>query len=235
MSDPHIRAAFYLSPTLDALWRWSADGETLVWADDRTIAFRPEVEAVLRRFAPGGLPPFGAVALLLAACREGWPESNGRDTIAGYTRVFAGMKVGVGDSVKLTGPQVAFGRVAREIERLLEGLDAVNRLPPEVRDGTAAKAVLAETVFEDAPGRGSPEDADLVILAFDEGISPETLRPRLSSEDALAQFAQQVDGMRTGLARIDAESLARRAKTGLDESVQAADEDLSPPERVRRP
>ena len=42
-ADPHIRAAFYLSPTLDALWRWSIDGETLVWADDRTIAFEPNL------------------------------------------------------------------------------------------------------------------------------------------------------------------------------------------------
>ena len=48
MPDPHIRAAFYPSPTLDALGRWDAEGEALVWADERTIAFRAEAETVLR-------------------------------------------------------------------------------------------------------------------------------------------------------------------------------------------
>src|SRR5918997_4843385 len=117
MPDPHIRAAFYLSPTLDALWRWSDSAEVLTWPDDATIAFRAEVEAVLGRLAPGGLPPFGAVALLLAACREGWFTSRGRETIAGYARVFGGMNTSAASNVPQAGPQGAvqlvFGRVAR--------------------------------------------------------------------------------------------------------------------------
>jgi len=86
MADPQIRAAFYLSPTLAGLWRWSDDGQVLTWPDNSTIAFRGEVEAVLHRLAPGGLPPFGAVALLLAACREGWTQSVGRALIVDRER-----------------------------------------------------------------------------------------------------------------------------------------------------
>src|SRR5918997_2847216 len=92
MPDPHIRAAFYLSPTLDALWRWSDSAEVLPWPDGTTIAFRGEVEAVLGRLAPGGLPPFGAVALLLAACRDAWPDSQGRGAVAGHAAVFGRMR-----------------------------------------------------------------------------------------------------------------------------------------------
>ena len=238
MADPHIRAAFYLSPTLDALWRWGGDGEVLTWPDDTTIAFRPEVEAVLRRVAAvggGGLPPFGAVALLLAACRDGWPESRGRATIAGYARAFGGMNAGVdATAAPLLGAQLVSGRVAREVERLLDGLDAVHRLPKNLREGVAAKSVLAETVLEAAKNRSTPADAALVLQALDDGVNPETLRPRLSNEEALSQFATQVDGLSEGLARVDADALARRAATGLDQPVEAPGEDLSPPERVRR-
>ena len=64
-------------------------------------------------------------------------------------------------------------------------------------------------------------------------LNAETLRPQLSNEEPLSQFAAQVEGMHAGLARVSADALVRRAKTGLDEEVKPADEDLSPPERVR--
>lgn len=235
MADPHIRAAFYLSPTLDALWRWSDDAQVLSWAEgEKTIAFRAEVEAVLTRLAPSGLPPFGAVALLLAACRDGWTTSHGRDVVAGYARVFGGMQTTSAPAVPISGPQSLFSRIARDVAQLLEGLDRVNALPRELREGLASKALLAEVVFEGAKNRSTPEEAALIVQALSEGVNAETLRPQLCNEEALAQFAQHVDGLHEGLARIDAESLARRARTGIDEPVHPPDDDLSPPERVRQ-
>ena len=77
-------ATSYLSPSTDSLWRWSADGEVLTWSDGTTIAFRQEVEAVVERLAPHGLPPFGAVALLLGACRDGWEQASGREGFLRY-------------------------------------------------------------------------------------------------------------------------------------------------------
>jgi len=51
-------------------------GEVIAWADDTTIAFRPEILYVLQRLAPHGLPPLGAVVLLLApGCVVDFPES----------------------------------------------------------------------------------------------------------------------------------------------------------------
>src|SRR5689334_12202750 len=126
MTDPQPRATSYLAPTVDAFWRWSADGEVLTWMDGKTIAFRPEVQAVLTRIAPHGLPPFGAVAMLLAACREGWSESGGREVVRGYTRVFdqwrAGAAAGGSTRSPLHATQIIFARTAREVGKVLEGL-----------------------------------------------------------------------------------------------------------------
>ena len=231
MADPHIRAAFYLSPTIDALWRWTADGQVLTWPDDTTIAFRAEVEAVLKRLAPGGFPPFGAVALLLAACREGWMQNLGRQTVAGYVRVFGGMHTSTDGRQHAT--QLVYGMITRNMELLLEGLDAVNRLPRQQLESVAAKALLAEVVFETVKNRSSPEDARVIVEALEQGIYPETLRPQLSSEESLAQFIRQVDGLHAGLQPVDSAALALRAKTGLDSVVQPAPDELAPPDAVR--
>src|SRR5687767_2831095 len=119
MSDPHIKAAFYLSPTLDEWWRWNDDAQVLTWWDGATIAFAPEVETVLIRLEPGGLPPFGALALLLAACRDGWTESAGRAMIAGYVKSFGQMGIDAGGNVPGESLQFVFGRMVQESERIL--------------------------------------------------------------------------------------------------------------------
>src|SRR5205823_5856861 len=99
MNDGELRATSYLTPTVDAVWRWSADGEVLTWVDGRPIAFRPGVRAALARLAPHGLPPFGAVALVLAACRDGWEQSGGREVLRGYGRVFGQWQAGAASNV----------------------------------------------------------------------------------------------------------------------------------------
>ena len=49
MSDTTSAARAYLNPPAGAFWKWSDDGEVIVWNDGRTIAFRGELEAVLQR------------------------------------------------------------------------------------------------------------------------------------------------------------------------------------------
>ncbi|HWE97185.1 MAG TPA: hypothetical protein VG269_24710 [Tepidisphaeraceae bacterium] len=234
MPDPHIKAAFYLSPTADAVWRWSDDGKTLVWPDNTTIAFWPEVEAVLKHLAPRGLPAFGAVALLLGACRDGWLASPGRRSIVEFAEASARKEIESARPGRLVGAGLVQGRVAQELAALCKGLDAVHALPRGQREGRVAKALLAEVVFESCPNRSSAEDARFIAAALDDGINIETLRPNLGHEASLSQFARQVDGLSDGLARVDSQRLVNRRETGLDETVEAADEDLSPPERVRR-
>ena len=228
MSDSQTLAASYLSPSIDSLWRWSADGDALTWADGTTIAFRQEVEAVVERVAPHRLPPFGAVALLLAACRDGWVQSRGRDDFLRKANVFVqwGTSAGTESGARLHASQLVFQRVAQGVRQVVEGLDAVSRLPPEVRQPKDAKVVLAEAVFEASKNkRLSPEESAAVVKALSEGLHPDRLMFRLSSTEALREFADEADALREGLPLLSEQSLALRRRTGLD---------LAPSERVRR-
>ena len=228
------RAIAYLAPSVDSFWRWSDDGQVLTWIDGKTIAFREEVEAVLARLAPGGLPPLGGVALLLAACRDGWEESGWRETVVGYAGVFERWQAGLSSPKSPPAFRHVFQRIAAHVSAITEGLDAVNRLRPELRQGAAAKAVLAELVFEPAEKALPPEQAAAVVRVLSDGVSPESLRPALSDKEPLAVFAEDVDCLRVGLPRVNEQALELRARTGLDQPVQPADLDLAPSERVRR-
>jgi len=155
----HALATSYLSPSTDSLWRWSFDGDVLTWTDGTTIAFRQEVEHVIERLAPHGLPPFGAVAMLLAACRDGWEQSPGRDAFLRYAAVFSQWRAGAQSGAPPHASQLVFQRVAKGIEEVVKGLDAVARFAPESRQPKDAKAALAEAVFEVSKNkRLSPEE-----------------------------------------------------------------------------
>ena len=68
----------YLAPFASSFWRWDDEGEVITWSDGSTIVFRAELAGVVAQLASGGLPPLGAVVLLLAASRDGWPGESGR-------------------------------------------------------------------------------------------------------------------------------------------------------------
>ena len=76
MDDAQTWAVAYLGAQGRVPWLWADDGDVLVWKDGTTVAFRQEIELVLQQLQPRGLPPFGAVVLLLGACRDGWLDNN---------------------------------------------------------------------------------------------------------------------------------------------------------------
>ena len=65
----------------NGLLHWAENGTVLVWRDGSTIAFREEMVQIIEWLAPNGLPSFGAIVFLLAACRSKVPavaEAIGR-------------------------------------------------------------------------------------------------------------------------------------------------------------
>ncbi len=96
-------AASYFRPPDNYFWQWAEQFEVIEWVQERrsdtgggptnwweasessgpipisgpTITYREELAALLGGLAPDGLPPLGAVLLLLAACTEGWGKNRG--------------------------------------------------------------------------------------------------------------------------------------------------------------
>jgi len=210
------RAIEYLKPRPYAFWRWDDRGETLTWAAGATIAFRPEVERVLERLSPRGLPPFGAVALMLGACREGWRRDPSVQAMRSETEEYFRRHQSPGGS-DLHG----------WITGIFRGLDAILELPPELRTNVESKALLAEVVFEPFRDRGSPEDAAAVVQALDRALFSDALEvDQVQADLLLGLEVRDLAALHRGLQEVSAEKLSLLARTGLDRLVEPEREEL---------
>src|SRR5215467_445436 len=125
MNPERQHALEYLRAPKNGLWHWAENGAVLVWQDGTTIAFREEVVQILEWLAPNGLPSFGAIVLLLAACRGKVPAMSDIITTSG-TPLPARMG---GDAALLL---TARKQLQAQLAAALEQLARVSQLPPEL-------------------------------------------------------------------------------------------------------
>ena len=130
----------YLVPRSNAFWKWSPDGEAIVGLDGHTIAFCRELELVLRRQLSTGLPPLGPIVLLLAACRDSWPEIakafGSFEELFGQLEAVAEMKSPGADGL------------AKSLRTSLANLNRIHELPDDLRQNADAKAELAAAALQ---------------------------------------------------------------------------------------
>lgn len=208
----------YLATVDQDLWVWDEKAEAVQWATGLTIGFREEFIAVIERLSQGGLPPFGAIVLLMAACRN---EPSGWKTTDRYEKTI---------SQELKSLFLHLRRINVKVQhpRLLLGLEAVHELPECFRTPLKAKVALVHEILGSVKDRDRPREIpDCFVAVHQRVFSPVTSRRGI---DALAE----------GLSRFDAKTWPTRFRTGVDETPAAAEELLLPPnapavaETVRR-
>lgn len=213
----------YLRPPTQAFWCWQASGNELAWSDGhRLIAFRDELRGVLLRQADRGLPPLGAVLLVLAAVRESWDEAESEQgLLANIVRRFDDAAVHL-----------------ELLSEIHEGLDRVRKLDGALRRSAAGKAELIDLIFENCHDRTSPATA-VEVLRLLEGTLPEELLgpvplPLVASWWHLGAVTLQRDLtlLKTGLLHVDEPRLRMRVRTGLEVGVRPAQVELSLAESV---
>ena len=134
--------AYFQSVPADP-WRWTEDGNVVVWADGSTVAFREEICEILTRMGSKGLPPFRLIVLILAACRGKFPPS---------AQTGAAIREFVPQSQLDFSPAIpgkdepAWIRVwndpaNQEFSELLARLRLLHQLPAEIRETLRGKAV----------------------------------------------------------------------------------------------
>src|SRR3569833_924603 len=90
MDDPERQLIHYLVANSMAPWRWSDDGDVIVWKDGKTVAFRQEIIPILEALIPHDWPPFEALVTLLAACRGKVMEDFIREPVSQWPASEAG-------------------------------------------------------------------------------------------------------------------------------------------------
>jgi MoxR-vWA-beta-propeller ternary system domain bpX1/MoxR-vWA-beta-propeller ternary system domain bpX0 len=224
MSEVQRAARNYLTPPPSTFWRWRESGQVITWVDGRTIAFRAELEQVLRRLArpagaaEEGLPPLGSVVLLLAATRAGWSEGAGPSLLSGLLSRAGGQnwKAGL-------------------VQVVREGLERVTGLEATLRSIPAARTELSAFVFEGSSPRTSGAVAAEVVRLLDQGLPENVFDPveQTTHWETPTVFWYELRCLHHGLSRFDPNALALRQQTGLEELPQPAEIELPAAERVR--
>ncbi len=225
MNPDRQQAVNYLRAPGGGLWRWAEDGKVLVWHDGNTIAFREEILHLIEWLTPNGLPPFGAIVFLLAACRGKVPVVA--DIISTSSAPLP-LAMG-GDATVLV---TARRQLNAQLEETLAELSKLSRLPAELNSGVKAKCFLAEAVFEHAKVERHV-NGQTVWRGMNESMSDAELID-MDHPAVTGSYIRQLHLVATGLKPHTAESLALRLRTGLDQLPREADADLPSAERARR-
>ncbi|GAB3638243.1 hypothetical protein GCM10027422_38330 [Hymenobacter arcticus] len=214
---PGLAIAPYFQPPQGYFWRWAEGNEVVEWVNGTTITYREELAALLTGLAPTGLPPLGAVLLLLAACNTGWKESSAE--IGLLQGLLRGLPPGGPPDEELTFHL----SVARTF------LDIIRELPPELRQGVAKEHLLREVLsssnsagyFAILPSKRIA--SDLTTYHETELIQSEFQLTRWQFETDLRCFDRATRRFPT------VHGLELRLRTGLDQLPEPLEETPAPP------
>lgn len=203
----------YLSPPEGSFWKWEPDGEAICWCDGVTIVFASELSEILAGKVDRGLPPLGAMLLVIAATRDSWLRVDGN--APSLTR-------------RKIAHQILAQRDNSHANRVFDQLDHINQFASELRTPIAAKQVLIDCVFESTQDRVSPATAAQVISLL-QGKTQGHLGNAAnfaSLETASESLVNDLRTLRFRLPKITAEQLRLRRSTGLDELPVRMEEEL---------
>ncbi len=225
MSAERQQAIEYLRAPANGLWRWAESGSVLVWHDGATLAFREEITQILEWLAPNGLPPFGALVFLLAACRGKVPA-----TIEIFTGAKAEVPAAGGPQAEV--PTAARRQLTAQLEAALAQLSKVEQLPAELNSGLKVKCILAEAVFEPAKVERHA-DAQAILRGLRQPFNDaELIDPERTGVGG--GYVRQIHIVAEGLKLHSVETLALRLRTGLDALPQELDLTMPPAGQARQ-
>jgi MoxR-vWA-beta-propeller ternary system domain bpX0/MoxR-vWA-beta-propeller ternary system domain bpX1 len=199
--------ARYLSPVQGSFWRWKPEENLAVWADDEAwLAHRDEVAALLSALAPTGLPPLGALLLMLAATRPHWSST------AACAHIMA---------VPGLGPTLAplWGRLA-------DGLNQLHALPEDLCRQLTVRCYLAQTLFGHIYSRLQTPVSETIAADFHREHAT-LMALDQPQRDPVIELQRVLKALQDALGSVDFSTLETRLRTGIE-----ADLGAPPPERV---
>lgn len=200
----NIAVIQYATPPSDYFWKWSGDLDAAEWRDGQTITLWQELHPILHVLQEeGGLPPLGAILLLLAACRDDWEMK--KSALHVWLTQIIGWKDWTEDSSAL-------------LDALFAALAPVHQLPKDLRASPQAKVHLIVALFEDSVNRLS-RDASSTVMVELRHAGPRVVAGKVPEFDSKSRFLRDVKGLLVVLANHDKASLEARLRTGLENPI----------------
>lgn len=205
-----LQALRYLTPDRESFWEWNDDGAVISYRSGGTLAFREQILAIIKNFGAQPLPPLELILLVLAACRDTWPD----------------------DRKSMQSENLPLAKSARPILRqwwnsVFDALERVHALPRQIRSNPAAITAMLEIIFERKSQTFRPGSPELVKI-----LSTNWLKLWSAPAPLLVPFGERTQNysiLSQGLLRITVDEVLNRTATSLEQLPAPADvEDLLP-------
>ena len=201
-----LHALRYLTPELESFWEWSDEGDVVSFRGGGTLAFREQLLAVLRPFADRQLPTLELVLLVLAACRDSWPEER----------------------AMLQSQQNPLAKSARPIlqqwwNTVFHSLDRVQGMPQQIRSNPAAVSTIVEIAFERYRFPSAPATEVFNILSHSHWM-----RKWVLPEPLIIPFGERTRSysvLSQNLLKLTVDEVLNRKSTGLHQLPAPPEED----------
>lgn len=199
-----VTAPEYLQSPLPSLWRTKEDGDLFEWTESTTTAaFAKQMGAVCNEVIKQsiGLPPFTALLFVVSSMTLPWRRV---DTISRLRQLQ--------HSFEPSGDPAV-------VEQLADWLIALNKLPTEIRSGTASQASMIADLMSQSPSLSNIGASGAVALDAIHWLNlPTSERPLISVEQITSEKGCREAWnvlLNFSRSRIDVDQLLLKRKTGL--------------------
>lgn len=194
-----LQALRYLTPDREAFWEWKDDGDVIAYRVGGTLAFREQLLCILKHLGDKPLPSLETILLVLAACRDSWPD----------------------DRKQLQSEFFPLAKSARPLLKhwwasVFDALERVHAMPRQMRSDPSAVTTMIDIVFDGRTEslRKMPPEL-LKILS-----QPRWGKVWTNPEPLIVPFGERTQGysqLTQGLLKISVETVLNRKSTGLDQ------------------
>jgi hypothetical protein len=196
-------------------WEWEEDGmgnQAAVWPADRsTLLVREELNELLGTLVGEGLPPLGAVLLVIAAVSGNWNASKVRAHLWDAAQ-------------RATGHEDVPASIAKMWRRVGHGLQQIHQLPEDLRANGPARQGLLRTVFEGAFNRLPASLSQEMLGQFLETPYLNVFQQRTPELNGIARLLRDLSVLEKAFDRLPMDGLEQRLRTGVDHAVSAVEE-----------
>jgi hypothetical protein len=193
-------------------WEWDIDAPMhqnpcVVWSGgESTVVFRQELTQLLEALVPQGLPSLGAILMVLAATSDSW------DAEAMRNRLFAA-------GMAATGSESPPGGIVTAWDHVAPGLEAIHRLPADLRTTVISRSSLLRTVFEQAFNRLSVAISETVLKEFIASPYLECFRDRTPDLNGVSRMLWDLGVLQKALLNLELDQLENLLRTGVPGTV----------------
>lgn len=213
MAETIEASGYFVTPGY-TFWKWEEDGALITTLDDETLVFAPELAGVITQLAPHGLPPLGALLLVLGACRE-HAVSNFVDNLFCQRLLHTLHELQATEHTDLLNETLRRLNVVQEVWQ---------RLPKQ----PGAKASVASAVFSRLTSLPKYTDpSELVHYLEQRGGERQVYLENIVG--CRSQFLYELGLLRRALYNTTAEELLDRIGISLDDVILAVAVETLPP------